>query len=196
MRALLALSRGIDTLNEWIGKSVRWLVLLAVLVSSVNATLRYTLDESSNAWLEVQWYLFSAVFLLCAGYTLRRNEHIRIDIVTGRMSARVRAWIDLLGGLFFLLPASVLIMVLSWPMVLDSYTRHEFSPSAGGLLRWPAKILIPLGFFLLALQGVSEIIKRAAFLTGRGPDPSGMTGHARTGHDRPAETTVAEEHGA
>jgi TRAP-type mannitol/chloroaromatic compound transport system permease small subunit len=196
MRALLALSRGIDTLNEWIGTSVRWLVLLAVLVSSVNATLRYTLDESSNAWLEVQWYLFSAVFLLCAGYTLRRNEHIRIDIVTGRMSARVRAWIDLLGGLFFLLPASVLIMVLSWPMVLDSYTRHEFSPSAGGLLRWPAKILIPLGFFLLALQGVSEIIKRAAFLTGRGPDPSGMTGHARTGHDRPAETTVAEEHGA
>jgi TRAP-type mannitol/chloroaromatic compound transport system permease small subunit len=196
MRALLALSRGIDTLNEWIGTSVRWLVLLAVLVSSVNATLRYTLDESSNAWLEVQWYLFSAVFLLCAGYTLRRNEHIRIDIVTGRMSARVRAWIDLLGGLFFLLPASVLIMVLSWPMVLDSYTRHEFSPSAGGLLRWPAKILIPLGFFLLALQGVSEIIKRAAFLTGRGPDPSGMTGHARTGHDRPAKTTVAEEHGA
>jgi TRAP-type mannitol/chloroaromatic compound transport system permease small subunit len=196
MRALLALSRGIDTLNEWIGTSVRWLVLLAVLVSSVNATLRYTLDESSNAWLEVQWYLFSAVFLLCAGYTLRRNEHIRIDIVTGRMSARVRAWIDLLGGLFFLLPASVLIMLLSWPMVLDSYTRHEFSPSAGGLLRWPAKILIPLGFFLLALQGVSEIIKRAAFLTGRGPDPSGMTGHARTGHDRPAETTVAEEHGA
>ena len=196
MRALLALSRGIDTLNEWIGTSVRWLVLLAVLVSSVNATLRYTLDESSNAWLEVQWYLFSAVFLLCAGYTLRRNEHIRIDIVTGRMSARVRAWIDLLGGLFFLLPASVLITVLSWPMVLDSYTRHEFSPSAGGLLRWPAKILIPLGFFLLALQGVSEIIKRAAFLTGRGPDPSGMTGHARTGHDRPAETTVAEEHGA
>jgi TRAP-type mannitol/chloroaromatic compound transport system permease small subunit len=196
MRALLALSRGIDTLNEWIGTSVRWLVLLAVLVSSVNATLRYTLDESSNAWLEVQWYLFSAVFLLCAGSTLRRNEHIRIDIVTGRMSARVRAWIDLLGGLFFLLPASVLIMLLSWPMVLDSYTRHEFSPSAGGLLRWPAKILIPLGFFLLALQGVSEIIKRAAFLTGRGPDPSGMTGHARTGHDRPAETTVAEEHGA
>jgi TRAP-type mannitol/chloroaromatic compound transport system permease small subunit len=196
MRALLALSRGIDTLNEWIGTSVRWLVLLAVLVSSVNATLRYTLDESSNAWLEVQWYLFSAVFLLCAGYTLRRNEHIRIDIVTGRMSARVRAWIDLLGGLFFLLPASVLIMVQSWPMVLDSYMRHEFSPSAGGLLRWPAKILIPLGFFLLALQGVSEIIKRAAFLTGRGPDPSGMTGHARTGHDRPAETTVAEEHGA
>jgi TRAP-type mannitol/chloroaromatic compound transport system permease small subunit len=196
MRALLALSRGIDTLNEWIGTSVRWLVLVAVVVSSVNATLRYTLDESSNAWLEVQWYLFSAVFLLCAGYTLRRNEHIRIDIVTGRMSARVRAWIDLLGGLFFLLPASVLIMLLSWPMVLDSYTRHEFSPSAGGLLRWPAKILIPLGYFLLALQGVSEIIKRAAFLTGRGPDPSGMTGHARTGHDRPAETTVAEEHGA
>jgi TRAP-type mannitol/chloroaromatic compound transport system permease small subunit len=191
MRALLALSRGIDTLNEWIGKSVAWLVLVAVLVSSVNATIRYTLDESSNAWLEVQWYLFSAVFLLCSGYTLRRNEHIRIDIVTGRMSARVRAWIDLLGGLFFLLPASVLIMVLSWPMVLDSYARHEFSPSAGGLLRWPAKILIPLGFFLLAIQGVSEIIKRVAFLAGRGPDPSGMTGH-----DRPAESTIAEEHGA
>ncbi len=195
MRALLALSSGIDRLNEWVGKSVGWLVLVAVLVSSVNAAVRYTFDESSNAWLEVQWYLFSAVFLLCAGYTLRRNEHIRIDIVTGHMSARVRAWIDLLGGLFFLLPASVLIMVLSWPMVMDSYARHELSPSAGGLLRWPAKILIPLGFFLLAIQGVSEIIKRAAFLAGRGPDPSGMTGHDRPGHDRPTETTIAEEHG-
>jgi TRAP-type mannitol/chloroaromatic compound transport system permease small subunit len=196
MQSLLRLSRAIDWLNEKVGQVVYWAILVAVLISAANAIIRKTFDTSSNAWLEVQWYLFSAVFLLCAGYTLRRNEHIRIDIVTGRMSARVRAWIDLLGGLFFLLPASVLIMLLSWPMVLDSYTRHEFSPSAGGLLRWPAKILIPLGFFLLALQGVSEIIKRAAFLTGRGPDPSGMTGHARTGHDRPAETTVAEEHGA
>lgn len=195
MRALLALSRGIDALNEWVGKSVAWLVLVAVLVSSVNAIIRYAFDESSNAWLEVQWYLFSAVFLLCAGYTLRRDEHIRIDIVTGRMSAKTRAWIDLLGGLFFLLPAAVLIMVLSWPMVLDSYARHEFSPNAGGLLRWPAKILIPLGFFLLAIQGVSEIIKRIAFLSGRGPDPTGMTGHDRPA-ETPAETTVAEEHGA
>ena len=137
MRALLALSRGIDRLNEWIGTSVGWLVLVAVLVSSVNAIIRYAFDESSNAWLEVQWYLFSAVFLLCSGYTLRRNEHIRIDIVTGRMSPKVRAWIDLLGGLFFLLPAAILIMVLSWPIVVDSYARHEMSSNAGGLLRWP-----------------------------------------------------------
>jgi TRAP-type mannitol/chloroaromatic compound transport system permease small subunit len=192
MRAVLALSRAIDTLNEWVGRTVGWLILAAVLVSSINAVVRYIFDESSNAWLEVQWYLFSAVFLLCAGYTLRRNEHIRIDIVTGRMSPRVRAWIDLLGGLFFLLPAAILIFDLSWPMVIDSWLRHEMSPNAGGLLRWPAKLLIPAGFFLLALQGVSEIIKRIAFLAGRAPDPTA----GRTGHGGAAETMVAGEHAA
>lgn len=191
MRMLLALSRAIDAMSEWIGRIVAWLVLVAVLLSSVNALVRYAVDESSNAWLEGQWYLFSAVFLLCAGYTLRRNEHIRIDIISSHLSARARAWIDVLGGLFFLMPATVLIFVLSLPMVADSYERHEMSSNAGGLLRWPAKVLIPIGFALLAIQGFSEIVKRVAFLTGHAPDPSGNTGHAK-----PMDSTVAEEHAA
>jgi TRAP-type mannitol/chloroaromatic compound transport system permease small subunit len=188
MRIFLAVSRLIDALNNAIGRAAGWLILVAVLLSSGNATIRYIFNESSNAWLEAQWYLFSAVFLLCAGYTLQRDEHIRIDIITGRFSPRVRAWIDLLGGLFFLLPAACLILVLSWPMFVDSYVRHEMSSDAGGLLRWPAKLLIPVGFFLLALQGVSELIKRVAFLTGHGPDPSRRGGHA------PIETVEGQEH--
>lgn len=192
MRALLGLSRMIDTMSEWVGRIVAWLILVAVLLSSINATIRYTFNESSNAWLEGQWYLFSAVFLLCAGYTLRRNEHIRIDIISSHLSARTRAWIDLLGGLFFMLPATILIFVLSVPMVADSYERHEMSSNAGGLLRWPAKVLIPVGFALLAIQGISEIIKRIGFLTGHAPDPTRNTGHAKAELD----STVAEEHAA
>lgn len=188
MRGFLALSRLIDAMNEAIGKAVGWLILVDVLISSGNATVRYLLDESSNAWLEAQWYLFSAVFLLCAGYTLKRNEHIRIDIVTGRLSPRTKAWIDIFGGLFFLLPVAVLIMTLSWPMFMDSFVRHEVSADAGGLLRWPAKILIPLGFLLLVLQAVSELIKRIAFLTGHAPAPVTHAPHA------PLETIEAEEH--
>jgi len=161
----------IDRLNEAIGKGVYWLILLSVLVSSVNATIRYTLSTSSNAWLELQWYLFAAVFMLAAGYTLLRNEHIRIDIVAARFSRRTQTWIDIIGGLFFLLPMALMIMWLSWPVFMDSFMRMEMSTDAGGLIRWPAKLLIPVGFFLLALQGVSELIKRIAFLTGDGPDP-------------------------
>ena len=172
MSALLSLSRAIDLLNQFVGRSVYWLVLASVLVSAANASVRYLLSTSSNAWLEIQWYLFSAVFLLCAGYTLLRNEHIRIDVVTGRFSARVHAWIDIVGTVFFLLPMAVIIMWLSFPMVLDSFVRHEMSGDAGGLVRWPVKVLIPLGFFLLALQGVSELIKRIAFLAGRIPNPA------------------------
>jgi TRAP-type mannitol/chloroaromatic compound transport system permease small subunit len=141
-------------------------------VSSGNALVRYTFDTSSNAWLEIQWYLFSAVFLLGAGYTLLRNEHVRIDIIAGRFSARSRAVIDLIGGLCFLLPMAILIGTLAWPMVAESYMRHEMSSDAGGLLRWPAKLLIPAGFLLLALQGFSEVVKRVAFLMGRIPDPT------------------------
>jgi TRAP-type mannitol/chloroaromatic compound transport system permease small subunit len=166
LQFLLRVSRLIDALNEAVGRVVCWLVLAAVLVSSGNATVRYVFDTSSNGWLEVQWYLFSAVFLLCAGYTLRRNEHVRIDIVAGHLPRRVQLWIDLLGGIFFLLPMAVIIMWLSWPMVADSYLRHEMSGDAGGLLRWPVKVLIPIGFALLILQGVSEIIKRVATLLG------------------------------
>ena len=171
MTVLLRLSRAIDWLNERVGHLVYWLILAAALVSAGNAMVRYTFDMSSNAWLELQWYLFSAVFLLAAGYTLRHNEHVRIDVVIGHLPPRVRAWIDLLGGLFFLLPMATVILLLSWPMFLESVVRDEYSADAGGLIRWPAKLLIPLGFLLLVLQGLSEIIKRAGFLLGRIPDP-------------------------
>ena len=188
MRALLAVSRLIDAVNNAVGKLVGWLILVDVLLSAGNATIRYLFDNSSNAWLEAQWYLFSAVFLLCAGYTLLRNEHIRIDILTGRCSARTKAWIDILGAVFFLLPSTLLIMVLSWPMFMDSFVRQEVSSNAGGLLRWPAKLIIPVAFFLLAAQAVSELIKRVGFLTGHAPPPVTRGAHA------PLETVEAEEH--
>ena len=162
----------IDALNERVGRAVYWLILVAVAVSAGNATIRYVFDASSNGWLELQWYLFSAVFLLGAGYTLLHNEHVRIDVVFSHLEPRAKAWIDLLGGVFFLLPMAIVIMILSWPMFLESLARHEVSADAGGLVRWPAKLLIPSGFLLLSLQGVSEIIKRAAFLRGLIPDPS------------------------
>ena len=171
MGLLLRLSRAIDWLNERVGRLVYWLILAAVLVSAGNAMVRYLFDMSSNAWLELQWYLFSAVFLLAAGYTLLHNEHVRIDVVTGRLSPQARAWVDLLGSLFFLLPMAIVIMVLAWPVFVESWTRNEISSDAGGLLRWPVKLLIPAGFLLLVLQGLSEIIKRVAFLLGRIPDP-------------------------
>jgi len=169
---LLAISRLIDRLNEWVGKIVYWLILAAVLVSAGNAIIRYTFDRSSNAWLELQWYLFSAVFILCAGYTLLRNEHIRIDIIAGRLSKRTQTWIDIVGGLVALLPMTLIIMALSWPIFTDSFGRGEMSLNAGGLIQWPFKLLVPVGFFLLALQAISEIIKRIAFLRGLIPDPS------------------------
>lgn len=172
MQFLLRVSGLIDAANERIGKVVGWAILLSVLVSAVNASLRYSLNIASNAWLELQWYLFAAVFLLCSGYTLLRNEHIRIDIIVGRFSRRVQTWIDIIGTVFFLLPMSILIMWLSWPVFTDSYVGHEMSSNAGGLLRWPVKLLIPVGFFLLAIQGLSELVKRIAFLQGLIPDPA------------------------
>jgi TRAP-type mannitol/chloroaromatic compound transport system permease small subunit len=168
---LLRMSRLIDAVNERVGHAIYWLILAAVLVSAGNATIRNAFDTSSNGWLELQWYLFSAVFLLASGYTLRHNEHVRIDVIIGHLSPRKRAWIDLVGGLLFLLPMATIILVLSWPMVIESVVRNEFSADAGGLLRWPVKLLIPLGFLLLVLQGLSEIIKRAAFLRGHISDP-------------------------
>ena len=172
MSFLLRLSRAIDALNERVGHLVYWLILAAVLVSAGNALVRYALDTSSNAWLELQWYLFSAVFLLAAPYTLLHNEHVRIDVIIGRFSPRTRAWVDLLGGLFFLLPMAIVITVLSWPVFVESWARNEVSSDAGGLLRWPVKLLIPIGFLLLVLQGISEIVKRLAFVLGRIPDPA------------------------
>src|SRR3954469_9663533 len=167
----LKLSRLIDAINERIGKAVYWLVLVMVLVSAGNAIIRKTLNMSSNAWLELQWYLFSAVFLLCAAYTLLRNEHVRIDVLAGRLSARGQAWIDIFGTVFFLLPMTVLIGWLSWPYFVRGFVHNEVSGSAGGLSLWPARLLLPVGFGLLTLQGLSELIKRVAFLAGRAPDP-------------------------
>ncbi len=171
MQFLLSISRAIDRLNTLVGRIVYWCILAAVLISAVNAVVRYGFNESSNAWLEVQWYLFGAVFLLCAGYTLQRNEHIRIDVLSSRLSPKARNIIDLIGGLFFLLPMALMIMWMAWPLFIDAYVHHEISGNANGLIRWPARLIVPVGFFLLALQGVSEIIKRIAVMMGLIPDP-------------------------
>ena len=172
MKGLLAFSRAIDALNEHVGKLTYWLILAAVLISAGNAVVRYTLNMSSNAWLEIQWYLFSFIFLFCAGYTLLHNQHVRIDILSGYLSGRGRAWIDILGTIFFLMPMAIAIMWLSWPVFLDAYRSNEVSTNAGGLTVWPGRLMLPVGFFLLVLQGVSELIKRIAFLRGMIPDPT------------------------
>ncbi len=173
MRGLLALglqfARGIDALNEAVGRGVKWLVLVATLVSAVNASLRYGFDLSSNAWLELQWYLFALIFLLGAGYTLKHNGHVRIDIIYGRLSPRAQAWIDLFGSLLFLLPVAGLMAWFSWSMFIEAWSIQEVSADSGGLLRWPIKLAIPLGFGLLFLQGLAEIIKRIGMLSGHLP---------------------------
>ena len=171
MKPLLALSRAIDAVNERIGRLVYWCVLIMVLVSAANAISRYALSIASNAWLELQWYLFSAVFLLCSGYTLLHNEHIRIDVVAASLSRRKQIWIDIFGTAFFLLPIALYMMWSSWPVFMNAWTSGEISGSAGGLVRWPARLLVPVGFFLLTLQGISELIKRFAYLRGLIPDP-------------------------
>jgi len=172
MKMLLGASRAIDALNEQIGRLTYWLILAAVLISTGNAIVRYAFNRSSNAWLEIQWYLFSFVFLFCAGYTLLHNQHVRIDILTGHLPPRIKAWIDILGTIFFLLPMAIAIMWLSWPVFLDAYRSNEVSTNAGGLLVWPARLMVPAGFLLLVLQGLSELIKRVAFLRGLIPDPA------------------------
>jgi len=166
MSSLMRISRLIDAVNEYIGQWAKWLILLAVLVCAGNAIVRYSLSISSNAWLELQWYMFAGVFLLGAPSTLRRDEHVRIDVVAGHLSERKQVWIDIFGILFFLLPISIVILWLSWPYFWLSYASHEMSGNAGGLIRWPAKFLIVAGFFLLILQGFSELIKRFAYLQG------------------------------
>ena len=171
MKGLLAFSRAVDWLNEHIGRLTYWLVLIVALISAANATSRYALNVASNAWLELQWYLFAAIFLLCAGYTLLHNEHIRIDVVSSHLSRRTQIWIDIFGLIFFLLPMALFIMWLSWPIFMNAWTSGEVSGNAGGLVRWPARLLIPIGFFLLSLQGLSELVKRVAYLKGLIPDP-------------------------
>ena len=171
MRHLLAFSTAVDWINERFGRLATWLVLLACLVSAGNAMSRYTISLSSNAWLEVQWYMFGAMVMLGAPYTLKLNEHVRVDVLYGRLSTRAQIWIDIVGGLLFLLPAMTIVGWLSWPMFVNSWQIGETSANAGGLLRWPARLLIPLGFLLISLQGISEIIKRIGALTGDAPTP-------------------------
>lgn len=172
MKTLLAISRGIDAVSAFVGKAVSWLVLVAVLISAGNAVIRKTFDISSNAWLELQWYLYGTVFLLAAAYTLQKNEHVRIDFVSNMLTKRTRDWIDLLGYLFFLLPFTILIVYLSFPWFIRSFVSGEFSANAGGLVLWPAKIMIVLGFSLLTAQGISQIIKRWAVIRGVIDDPN------------------------
>ncbi len=172
MNALLKLSRQIDALTERIGKAALWLVLIVVLISAGNAVMRYTINYSSNAFLEIQWNLFGMIFLSCAGYTLMRNEHVRIDLISGRLSKRGQTWIDIFGLLFFLMPMAIAVMVLSWPVFVHALQSNEMSNSAGGLIVWPARLMIPAGFFLLILQAISELIKRIGFLKGLCPDPT------------------------
>jgi TRAP-type mannitol/chloroaromatic compound transport system permease small subunit len=167
MSFFLSLSKLIDTVNERIGLSISWALLAAVLICAGNALVRYLLNISSNAWLEIQWYLFGAIFLLASSYTLKRNEHVRIDVVVGRFPKRAQVWIDVFGFLLFLLPATFLILYFAVPFAFESIRSQEMSSNAGGLIVWPAKLLIPLGFLLLTLQGVSELIKRIGFLMGR-----------------------------
>ena len=172
MAGLLALSRFIDRINEAIGKTVSWAILVAILVSSGNAIIRKTFNMSSNAWLELQWYLFGAAFMLAAAYTLKQNEHIRIDVVYGMFSRRVQHWIDLLGHLLFLMPFALLMIYYFVPYVSLSFRSGEMSSSAGGLVLWPAKALLLIGFLQLGFQGISEIIKKIAIMRGDMDDPT------------------------
>ena len=187
MNALLAFSRLVDRATDRLGHTIYWLVLAAVVISAANAVVRKAFNYSSNSFLEIQWYLFSVIFLFLAGYTLKNNEHVRIDIITGRLSARTRAAIDIFGTLFFLLPMAILIMRLSWPVFVDAYVRNEVSTNAGGLIIWPARLLVPVGFFLLIVQALSELIKRIAFLKGLVPDPGEKI------VEKTAEELLAEE---
>jgi TRAP-type mannitol/chloroaromatic compound transport system permease small subunit len=171
VQVLLKLSDFIDRLNEWCGRVFVNLVLVAVLISAGNAIVRKAFHVSSNAFLEAQWYLFGAIFLLCAGYALKRNAHVRIDVIIGRFSGRTYAWIDIVGSLLFLLPLCVLVTYFSWTQVVKAWTIQEMSSDAGGLIRWPVLLLIPVGFALLGLQGISIVIKNVAFLRGLIPFP-------------------------
>lgn len=179
MSFLLSISRIIDALNEKIGHGISWALLLAVIICSGNALIRYALNTSSNAWLEIQWYLFSAMFLLATANTLRRDEHIRIDVISSKLPKRAQVWVDIFGFAVFLLPISLIILYYSLPYVQLSIQANEMSSNAGGLIVWPAKILIPIGFLLLTLQGLSELIKRIGYLMGK-VDASEFERHVAT----------------
>jgi TRAP-type mannitol/chloroaromatic compound transport system permease small subunit len=171
MRTLSCIARGIDALNEWVSKLSIWLVLIVTLETAVSAIVLKVLNVGSNAFLEVRWYLFSAIFLLGAGHALQKNAHVRIDVLLSRFSRRTQAFVDIFGTLFFLAPVALLVIWMSWGVFVDSFSSGEMSSSAGGLALWPARLLVPMGFGLLLLQGLAELIKRLLFLTGNGPDP-------------------------
>ncbi len=192
MAPLLALCRAIDAINERIGRAVLWLVLASTLISAGNAVVRKAFNASSNAYLEIQWYLFAAVFLLAAGYTLLHNEHVRIDAVSQRWSRRTQIWVDVVGLLVFVLPLCAWVVIQSWPLVARAYTSGEVSTNAGGLIRWPVYALMPAGFLLLGLQAFSELVKRIAFLRGAGPDPVAATAKDQTDEERLLEALRAE----
>lgn len=187
MAALLKLSRLIDVVNEWIGKIVMWLVLAAVLISAGNAIVRKVFSTSSNAWLEIQWYLFAAVFMLGVGYVLLKNAHVRIDVIASRLSKRTNAIIDLVGLVVFTIPLAIILIDLSWPLFVRAYETGEMSANAGGLIRWPVLLLMPVGFTILALQALSELIKRIAFLTGARSEPFTVE------HEKSDEELLLEE---
>lgn len=177
LQGLLAVSRTIDAFNTRIGKILAWLILVAVLVSTVNAVIRKVFNNSSNAWLELQWYLFGAVFLGCAAWTFLANEHIRIDIVSSKLGQTYRNWVEIVGHVLFLMPLCLMMLIYGIPFFYRSFRIGEVSTNAGGLIQWPAKILIPLGFLLLLAQAASELIKRIAIMQGLMDDPHA----ARTG---------------
>ena len=183
MQALLKLSNGIDAINRFIGKYSIWLIFAATFISAANAIVRKAFDNSSNAFLEVQWYLFAAAFLLAAGYTLLQGEHVKVDVVASRLSKRTQMWIDVFGFVFFLTPVCLVILWYGIPFFIQGFTSNEMSSNAGGLIRWPVYLMMPLGFGLLLLQGLSEMIKRLAFLQGLIEDPTA----------KKAEKTAEEE---
>jgi len=192
MHALLSLSKKIDALSEWVGRWVAWLLLFAVLISAANAVVRKAFNMSSNGFLEIQWYLFAATFLLASGYTLLRQEHVKIDVVSGRFSKRTQVWIDIIGICVFLFPFVIVIIKLAMPLVINAYVTQEVSSNAGGLIRWPVFALLPAGLLLLGIQAVSELIKRIAFLQGLIPDPTKKQG-SKTPEEELAEFLLQKE---
>jgi TRAP-type mannitol/chloroaromatic compound transport system permease small subunit len=189
---LLTLSRLIDRGSEFIGRWVAWLVLAAVLISAANAIVRKAFNTSSNAYLEIQWYLFAAVFLLAAGYTMLRQGHVKIDVISGRFSKRTQIWIDIVGLAIFVMPLVYTVIKLSLPLVIRAYQMNEYSSNAGGLIRWPVFAMLPLGFLLLGIQAISELIKRVAFLKGLAPDPT-QKAQAKTPEEELAEFLAQKE---
>ncbi|MCE2660334.1 MAG: TRAP transporter small permease subunit [Rubrivivax sp.] len=191
MGALLKVSRGIDAFNEWLGRVIMWLVLAAVLISAGNAVIRKAFNIGSNAFLEIQWYLFAAVFMLGVGYVMLRNAHVRIDFIAARLSKRTNAVIDAIGIVIFTIPLSWIMIDLGWPLFVRAWESGEMSQNAGGLIRWPVLMLVPLGFAILMVQAVSELIKRIAFLRGDIPEP--FSGDAAQSDDEKHAAELAAE---